>query len=159
MESVPLRWADFVGCLFSRFLGTPHLLAGKGGGPGWWAWAVPGHHIPWELSSLIGPPWWLDKLQFGGRSMAHVHYLDTHGFLDWSPILCFYLIIPLNRLESNWMDLAFKVWGGLVAKSLAQGGPFSSCICLLFSFVISAPSFLVNPTRNHCHLFWKLNCF
>lgn len=31
------------GCWFSRFLGSPSLLAGSGKGPGGWVWAAPGY--------------------------------------------------------------------------------------------------------------------
>lgn len=41
------------GCWFSRFLGSPSLLAGSGKEPGGWVWAALGYHIPWEHSRFL----------------------------------------------------------------------------------------------------------
>lgn len=82
--------------------------------------------LPWpKLTTYIGLPscsefldelsWWLDKLQFGERSIAHVHQPAIHGFLNlyWSPVFGLCPVLPLCRLGNNWMHQAFRYEGYL----------------------------------------------
>ena len=61
------------------------------------------------------------------------------------------LILPLRQLGSNWMDLAFELWGA-VACSLALGPLFGSCIHLVVSFYQFCIFLLVTPAMDSCHM-------
>lgn len=50
------QWTDLAGRCLARFLGSPSLLGQRGGGPGGWVWAAPGHERFCDFF-VISPLW------------------------------------------------------------------------------------------------------